>query len=264
LQTRSYWFAVLKSQAYPTECFCLRIVSSLRRKVVRTWSILALTVVFVPQIALYAQAEERGLLVRCDVDCIIAIDGKVMSVLDQDQEKLLPLTAGKHTLTSVSSSGEDIWETPIDFNGLDTVKVPVPLLATRAQRLQLESQTAGLKAGLEQRQQQLKNVSILQFRVVYKPGLFKVGKAADLRVSTNGIELFFPDGGVDTVGCSDIVRVQKGQSRGVSLLRNEFVIEAKNRRFYIIIDPSLPWSKFKVAPKAVNLITQQIRSACDK
>jgi hypothetical protein len=48
-----------------------------------------------------ASADQEGLLLRCDVECIIAVDGKVTSLLEPDKESLFPLSAGKHTLCSI-------------------------------------------------------------------------------------------------------------------------------------------------------------------
>lgn len=229
-------------------------------------SIFAVSVLCGLHFSLGASAQERGFLVRCDIECIVAIDGKVTAVLEPDQEHLLPVAEGKHTFTAVSSSGDDIWETKIDFDGSENIKIPVSLLKAKEERTQLESQAANLKTEVAQKQRQFQNVSTLQYRVFYKQTLFKVeGHVADLRISAAGIELLFLDGGGVVVPCSNIVKIKTGQSKGVGLMRHEFVINTKKRSLYIIVtDPSLPYSKFTMAPKIVKLIMGQIRSACGK
>ncbi len=82
----------------------------------------------ITQKSIGAQANQRGLKLRTDMECIIAIDGKVGGMLEPDHEVVVPLAPGKHRVIAVSSSGDDIWEGTLDFNGSDDLHVAVALL----------------------------------------------------------------------------------------------------------------------------------------
>jgi hypothetical protein len=208
--------------------------------------------------------DQKGLVLRCDAECIIAIDGKVVALMEPDQDSLFPLPTGKHTLTAVSSSADDIWEGPIDFTGLENAKVAVSLLKARADRLSLESATAALREQVTEKQRQLKNMSTMQFAVLYVPGGLKLGKKATFRVSGWGVDLSFPNGEADAVACSDIVAVNRDKATMIlnPLFRNEFVVRTKKRQLKIAIAPPPTWASLVTVPKAVNLIIQQVQLAC--
>jgi len=67
-----------------------------------------------------APSQGADLLIRTDVECLLAVDGKTQGVLSPNQSLRLQLTAGEHRIEAVDSAGGGRWQKTIALATADS------------------------------------------------------------------------------------------------------------------------------------------------
>lgn len=111
-------------------------------------------VIAIAGIFLAAESGPQGIKVKPDLECVVAVDGKIVGRPAANEEVFFPVGIGKHTVAAVTSDG-DYWEQSLDASAQPSVPVAIPLQRARSHRQALQSSVSALRGDVEQKKQQL-------------------------------------------------------------------------------------------------------------
>lgn len=85
-----------------------------------------------------------GISVSTDMDCVVAIDDKVVGRVQNNRHAFFPAAHGRHMLVAATSAG-DYWEQAVDIGSEPGLSVTVSFRKVRADRIALEQKVTELR-----------------------------------------------------------------------------------------------------------------------
>jgi tetratricopeptide (TPR) repeat protein len=126
--------------------------------------------------------------VRCDIDCVVGIDGRDIRRARAGVVTRIVEFVGKHSLSAISMDGFDTWNGELDVTAASDLPADIPLKAAREARkerekvlISLNRRLPILKRNLEQANQQLALMRAEAAKAVQNNPLEKRRRADELR-----------------------------------------------------------------------------------
>ena len=99
-----------------------------------------------------------GVTVSTDMDCVVAIDGKVVGRIQKDHKEFFPASRGNHTLSAATTGTGDYWEMSLVVGDAAPAAVAISFAKVHAERETLEKNVSVLQKQVSQEETELKRI----------------------------------------------------------------------------------------------------------